>query len=70
MLCTDCKLEMRLFGIEAESAVRDPYTFECQNCGRVEARGVLVSAPYSPKLKHSKIFKLRHYRRRLSAAAW
>jgi hypothetical protein len=47
MLCPACKIEMRLFGVEAESAVRDLYTFECQNCGRVEARGVLVSAPYS-----------------------
>ena len=47
ILCSICKLEMRLFGIEAESAVRDLYTFECQNCGRVEARGVLMSAPYS-----------------------
>jgi hypothetical protein len=47
IFCPDCKLEMRLFGIEAQNAIRDLYTFECQNCGRVEARGVLVSAPYS-----------------------
>jgi hypothetical protein len=39
---------MRLFGIEAESAVRDLYSFECNKCGRIEARGVLVALPYSP----------------------
>ena len=49
ILCTDCKVEMRLFGIEAESAIRDLYTFECHSCGRIEARGVLVAVPYSPK---------------------
>ena len=48
VLCPDCKVEMRLFGIEAESPVRDPFSFECPNCGRMEARGVLVAAPYKP----------------------
>jgi hypothetical protein len=48
ILCPECKIEMRLFGIEAESDVRDLYTFECNACGRLEARGVLVAAPYSP----------------------
>ena len=37
---------MRLFGIEAESAVRDLYSFECHSCGKIEARGVLVAMPY------------------------
>jgi hypothetical protein len=44
--CPDCKVEMRLFGIEGESPVRDLYSFECTRCGRIEARGVLVGVPY------------------------
>jgi hypothetical protein len=36
---------MRLFGIEAESPVRDLYTFECPKCLGLEVRGVLVTAP-------------------------
>ena len=43
LLCPKCKLEMRLFGIEAESEVRDLYTFECSECRSLEVRGVLVS---------------------------
>ena len=46
--CPKCKIEMRLFGTEAESEVRDLFTFECPSCGRLEVRGVLVAAPYSP----------------------
>ena len=49
ILCPDCKLEMRLFGIEAESEIRDAFTFECISCGRIEARGVLVALPDEPK---------------------
>ena len=49
LVCPDCKIEMRLFGIEAESAIRDLFTFECITCGRIEARGVLVAAAYSSK---------------------
>jgi hypothetical protein len=49
ILCPGCKIEMRLFGIEAESPVRDLFTFECHSCGRIEARGVLVSLPYEPE---------------------
>ncbi len=49
MLCPDCKREMRLFGIEPESDVRDVYTFECNDCGRLEVRGVLVAEPCSPQ---------------------
>ena len=30
--CPKCNLEMRLFGTEAESDVRDLYTFECGSC--------------------------------------
>lgn len=48
LLCPNCKSEMRLFGMEAVSDVRDLYTFECSECGRLEARGVLVGVPYSP----------------------
>jgi hypothetical protein len=40
MLCPACALEMRLFGIEAETIDRDLYTFECGTCGRLEVRGV------------------------------
>ena len=40
--CPKCNLEMRLFGIEAESDMRDLYTFECGNCRALEVRGVLV----------------------------
>jgi hypothetical protein len=46
MLCPSCGLEMRLFGIESESPIRDLYSFECVKCGRIEARGVLVAVPY------------------------
>jgi hypothetical protein len=46
ILCPDCKVEMRLFGTEAENEVRDVYSFECIRCGRIDARGVLVAAPY------------------------
>ena len=42
IVCPKCHLEMRLFGIEAESDVRDLYTFECDRCGAIEVRGVLV----------------------------
>jgi hypothetical protein len=48
ILCPDCNLEMRLFGVESESAIRDLYSFDCTRCGRIEARGVLVALPYSP----------------------
>jgi hypothetical protein len=41
IVCPKCNLEMRLFGIEAETDVRDLFTFEC-NCRALEVRGVLV----------------------------
>jgi hypothetical protein len=47
LLCPNCKVEMRLFGIESESPVCDLYSFECVMCGRIEARRVLVTLPYS-----------------------
>ena len=43
LLCLNCNVEMCLFGIEAESAARDLYTFECSACGGLEVRGVRVS---------------------------
>ena len=49
ILCPGCKIEMHLFGIEGESAIRDLYSFECIKCGRIEGRGVLAALPYSPK---------------------
>jgi hypothetical protein len=42
MTCRKCKLELRLFGIEAETLERDLYTFECVKCGRLEVRGVKI----------------------------
>jgi hypothetical protein len=39
---------MRLFGIEAESEVRDLFTFECGRCGQFEVRSVVVSADPIP----------------------
>jgi hypothetical protein len=40
MPCPACANEMRLLGIESETAARDLYTFECAKCGRLEVRGV------------------------------
>jgi len=40
MRCARCDREMRLFGIEALSEIRDLYTFECDQCGAMEVRGV------------------------------
>ena len=42
LVCPNCKLELRLLGIEAETIQRDLYTFECTKCGALEARGVKV----------------------------
>lgn len=42
ILCTLCKVEMRLFGIEADGDKRDLYTFECVGCGNLEVRSVRV----------------------------
>jgi hypothetical protein len=44
MLCPYCRVEMRLLGIEPESAIRDLFTFECTTCHKLEVRGVLVVA--------------------------
>ncbi len=40
LTCPKCKLELRLIGVESETANRDLYTFECTKCGRLEVRGV------------------------------
>jgi hypothetical protein len=40
LLCPLCNVEMRLFGIEAESKMRDLYTFECVTCGGLQVKGV------------------------------
>ena len=42
--CPKCNLEIRLLKIEAESDLRDLFTFECSKCGALEIRGVLVGA--------------------------
>ena len=43
LLCPNCNVEMRLYGIEAESDARDLYTFECSTCDVIEVRGVRVN---------------------------
>jgi hypothetical protein len=40
MRCPDCNREMRLFGTESAGTARELYTFECDQCGRLEVRGV------------------------------
>jgi hypothetical protein len=42
MRCPDCNQEMRLFGIEAASDTRELYSFECDQCRRIEIRGVRI----------------------------
>ena len=42
ILCPKCGREMLLVGIEPESPTRDLYTFECDECGSIEVRGVRV----------------------------
>jgi hypothetical protein len=49
LLCPNCKIEMRLFGCEQESAIRDVFSFECISCGRIEGRSVLLGVPSSAK---------------------
>ncbi|WP_038957275.1 hypothetical protein [Bradyrhizobium japonicum] len=52
ILCPTCKVEMRLFGIEMESPLRDLFSFECPNCGKILARSLLVALPSEPKISH------------------
>jgi hypothetical protein len=40
LLCPLCNIEMRLFGIEAESKKSDLYSFECVTCGGVEVKSI------------------------------
>lgn len=43
LLCPLCNIEMRLFGIEAESKKSDLYSFECVTCGGVEVKSIQTS---------------------------
>jgi hypothetical protein len=43
LTCPKCKQEMRLLGIEAETNIRELYTFECKKRRRLEIRGVRVN---------------------------
>ncbi len=43
LLCPNYNVEMCLFGVEAQTAARDLYTFECSACGGLEVRGVRVN---------------------------
>jgi len=36
---------MRLFGVEQETDIRDLFTFQCDNCGRLEVRGAVARQP-------------------------
>lgn len=40
--CPKCNREMRLFGVEHETEVRDLYSFECVNCNVLAVRRVTV----------------------------
>ena len=40
--CRHCDREMRLLGIEPLNPTRELYTFECDQCGLVEIRGVRI----------------------------
>lgn len=41
--CFKCNREMRLLGVEPLNQTRDLYTFECDQCGALEVRGVRLS---------------------------
>jgi hypothetical protein len=41
--CPKCDREMRLFGVEPMNPTRELYTFECDECGHLEVRGVRIS---------------------------
>lgn len=43
LLCPACNVEMRLVGIEVEKPGRDLFTFECDQCKRIEARSARVT---------------------------
>lgn len=40
--CQKCKREMRLFGVEPLTETRELYTFDCDQCGHLEVRGVRI----------------------------
>ena len=40
--CPKCNREMRLFGVESLNPSRELYTFECDQCGHLEVRGVRI----------------------------
>jgi hypothetical protein len=42
LTCRKCKLELRLSGIETETAERDLCAFECVKCGNLEVNGVRI----------------------------
>jgi predicted nucleic acid-binding Zn ribbon protein len=42
IFCPRCGAEMRLIGVEDESNTRDIFTFECDDCGQIEARSVVT----------------------------
>jgi hypothetical protein len=44
MRCPQCDREMRLFGIESAGLHREIYTFECDQCRRLEARSVRLTS--------------------------
>lgn len=38
LVCPKCDAEMRLFGIEDDTAESELYTFECAGCATIEVR--------------------------------
>ena len=42
LACPNCSREMVHLGTESESDKRDLYTFECDDCGLLEVKGVRV----------------------------
>jgi hypothetical protein len=59
LLCPQCKLELRLLGIEVERPGRDLYTFECTTCTHLEVRTVRTLRP--PQLaERSAAHSVRH----------
>jgi hypothetical protein len=42
VLCSNCRCEMRLCGIEWETESRDLYKFQCEACERFDVKAVQV----------------------------
>lgn len=45
LTCPECRLELRLFGIETETAERELYTFECTNAAASKSEASRSNRP-------------------------